>query len=285
MIGANRFMLMFLLVSPTGLSAQQADVTFFVIGKHASFEQEETGGLQPVDFSFFSEIFLSANGDASDAVLTLPTGARFKYRDLRGVEGGERDNLLLVSGKRRYPSFAELQHDYPDGQYTISFETPGGRVNNASLVFTGNALPEAPRILPRQAGKPVCSVVDPSLPLTVYWSPFVAGTSDSQGILDDLVFVILTDDEGHRVAHSGRPFEGQPYLTYQARSFEIPVGTMEAGRAYRLTVEHAILDDTRFVSDIPAMTTRAVTTGISFKTAANDVDAADCHPANRGEVD
>ena len=39
--------------------AQNADVTFFVIGKHANFSQDASGQRQSIDYSFFSEVFLT----------------------------------------------------------------------------------------------------------------------------------------------------------------------------------------------------------------------------------
>jgi hypothetical protein len=259
---------MLLLIGVPSLEAQQADVTFFVIGKHASFEQDASGALHPVDFSFFSEIFLTADGDASGGVLVLPTGEAVSYSDQRQVEGGERDNLLLVRGKRRYANFTDLQADFPDGEYRISFATPSGSVATARLLFTGNSLPDPPRILPSQDGRPVCTTVDPAMDLQVRWSPFDEGGPDPNGVLDDLVFVILTRDDGMRVAHSGRPFENRPFLTYAAKEFTIPAGSLERDREYSLSVEHAILDDTRRYRGVPAMTTRAVTTRMAISTAS-----------------
>ena len=63
--------------------AQQEDVTFFVVGKHANFDQLPNGDLEPVDFSFFSEIFLTADGDADNAFMNMPTGERIRFRDQR----------------------------------------------------------------------------------------------------------------------------------------------------------------------------------------------------------
>jgi hypothetical protein len=250
------------------LQAQQADVTFFVIGKHASYQQDVGGELQAVDYSFFAEIFLADGGDASNGRLTLPTGAEFAFADQRQAEGGKRDDVLRVSGRRRYASFAELQADHPDGEYRVSFDTPSGSVHDAKLRFTGGPLPQPPAIRLSQAGARVCSIVDPTRDLQVRWSPFAEGGPDPNGLLDDPIFVILTRDDGMRVAHSGRPFENRPFLTYAAKEFTIPAGSLERDRDYSLSVEHAILDDTRRYRGVPAMTTRAVTTRVAISTAA-----------------
>lgn len=259
--------LLLLLASVAGLRAQQADVTFFVIGKHASYSQDVASRLNPLDYSFFAEIFLSRNGDASSARLILPTGVETAFADQRQAQGGKRDNILLVSGRERYGSFAALQADYPDGEYQISFATPSGPVRSAKLLFRGDSLPMAPRIALSQDGAAVCALVDPARDLRVSWSRFAEGGPDPDGVLDDLIFVILTDEDGTRVAHSGRPFENTPFLNYSAEEFIIPAGRMESARNYSLSVEHAILDDTRIYRGVPAMTTRAVTTKLALSTA------------------
>lgn len=253
-----------LLASASQLRAQEADVTFFVIGKHASFNQDASGQRTPVDFSFFAEVFLSQGGDASKGIMTLPTGEAVAFVDYRQVEGGERDNILKITGKERYASFVDLQADYPDGEYQISFDTPGGSIQAARLLFRGDSLPQAPEIMLSQEGTTICPVVDPARDLRVTWSPFEQGGPDPEGLIDDLIFVILTDEEGIRLAHSGRPFENKPYLTYSSEEFTIPAGIILQGHTYSLTVEHAILDDTRVYSGIQAMTTRAVTTKLNI---------------------
>ncbi|MDZ4729639.1 MAG: hypothetical protein SH820_06830 [Xanthomonadales bacterium] len=268
----SRSSLFILMVIASPLQAQQDDITFFVIGKHASYSQDDSGEQTPVDFSFFAEIFLSQDGDASNGRMTLPGGEDIPFVDYRQVEGGERDNLLKITGKERYADFAALQADFPDGEYQISFNTPSGPVQEAKLLFRGDSLPQAPLIILSQGGSRTCSSIDPNQDLQVTWSRFDEGGADPNGLLDDLIFVILTNEDGIRIAHSGRPFENKPFLTYASDKFIIPADILAAGHIYALTVEHAILDDTRTYSGIIAMTTRAVTTKMSVSTLSGTAD-------------
>ena len=244
--------------------AQSADVTFFVIGKHANFDHAVAGKPQPVDFSFFSEIFLTAAGDAERATLEFPTGEVQPYRDMRTAEGGARDNLLLVSGEDRFTEAEELAERYPDGDYLVQFGTPSGDVA-ARLTFQPRPLPRAPLITLQQGGRE-CEVFSPGSDLAVTWSAFEHGRSDPNGILDDLIFVILTNEEGIRVAHSGRPFENRPYLTYASDGYVIDGTVLEPQQSYELSVEHALLDDTTEFDGVPGFTTRAVTTKRTVRT-------------------
>lgn len=246
------------LLGAHGAAAQSNDVTFFVIGKHANFAHVGDDDPAPVDFSFFSEIFLTGGGDASEATLTFPTGEIQPFNDMRVAEGGDRDNLLLVSGEDRFTRGSDLTERYPDGDYTVSFATPSGDVA-ALLTFQPRPLPPAPRVTVRQEGR-TCDRFDAGKDLVISWSDFDTGRSDPNEILDDLIFVILTNADGERIAHSGRPFENRPYLTYASTEFRIDQAVLEPGASYTLSVEHALLDDTAAFDGVPGFTTRAVTT-------------------------
>jgi hypothetical protein len=256
--------------------AQQEDVTFFVIGKHANVQQHASGQQTPVDFSFFAEIFLTAGGDAADATLRFPTGELVDYRDMREAEGGTRDNVFLVSGEDRFTGYRDLQNRYPDGAYRVSFKTPSGDVDGR-LVFEERPLPAAPDVRVGQEDTARCRALAPGIDANVRWQPFAEGRVDPNGILDDLVFVILTNSEGVRVAHSGRPFEARPYLTWSDDAFTIDGDVLAAGETYTLSVEHALLDDTIRIGGVPAFTTRAVTTKMTLP-VRND-GAENCEPA------
>lgn len=264
-----------LLLTAATCGAQQSDVTFFVIGKHANYRQLSPTQREAVDYSFFSEIFLTEKGDARNASLEFPTGERVLYRDMRRAEGGDRDNLLLVSGEDRFDHFDALQARYPDGRYRVSFDTPSGSVGNGELVFQRRPLPAPPEVIVSQDDKLNCTRFAPGTDTTVRWAPFGDGRADRNGILDDLVFVILTDENGRRVAHSGRPFSGGRYLTYADDEFIIPGGALKPDAAYTLSVEHAVLDDTTRQSGVTAFTTRAVTTKVELRTAASSAQGCD----------
>lgn len=251
----------------TSAAAQGDDVTFFVIGKHANYRQEQSGMRTVVDYSFFSEIFLTSGGDAQHATLTFPTGENVLFTDMRNATGGERDNILLFSGPDRFTRLEDLQRRYPDGVYKVSFDTPGGNVDGEPLAFDNRGLPEPPLINIGEG----CEQLVPGQDTRITWGDFLQGRADRNGILDDLVFVILTDATGTRVARSGRPFEGKPYLTYRDTGFTIDGEVIKPDAVYTLSVEHAILDDTTRTGGVPAFTTRAVTTKLEITSGSADL--------------
>jgi hypothetical protein len=262
------------------LLAQQHDVTFFVIGKHANYSQNASGDRRAVDYSFFSEIFLTKDGDAIKAALTFPTGERVEYTDMRAAAGGGQDNILLYSGPDRFTELAAMQRRYPDGAYQVSFDAPSGNVVDARLLFENRGLPKPPVVRVAQGQKNNCAKLVPNADALVTWGSFEQGAADENGILDDLVFVILTDANGIRVAHSGRPFEGKPYLTFAASGFTISGQSIDANQNYTLSVEHAILDDTTLLGGVPAFTTRAVTTKLNITTGPLEMKSCQTAESN-----
>jgi len=273
MIGARILVILLASLVFGSATAQQHDVTFFVIGKHANYEQDLSGTKSPVDFSFFSEIFLTADGSAENPTLRFPSGERVAFQDMRNADGGSQDNIFLISGEHRPSSYGELLQRYPDGNYQISFVTPSGAVQNGNLNFKARPLPTAPTISVHQNDQSDCRLLAPGVDAIVTWSAFSNGRKDPNGILDDLIFVILTDASGNRVAHSGRPFEGNPYLTFASERFVIDADVLKPNQTYILSVEHALLDDTTRFDSVPAFTTRAVTTKLTFSTASSTESA------------
>ena len=257
-------------------SAQNEDVTFFVIGKHANFSQQITGERIPIDYSFFSEVFMTADGNADNASLTLPTGERIEFEDMRDAKDGSRDNILLVAGEDRFARLSDLQARYPDGKFSVSFDTPSGDADAVVLEFDNRGLPTPPKISISQAGKSNCVGLLPGVDAVIHWDAFEEGRVDPHGILDDLIFVILTDARGNRVAHSGRPLEGTPYLSFAAQSHVIDGGSLQPDQNYTLSVEHAMLDDTARFDNVPAFTTRAATTKLEISSFASSADKAEC---------
>ncbi len=256
--------------------AQNADVTFFVIGKHANFSQDASGQRQSIDYSFFSEVFLTNDGDASQATLMLPTGELIDFKDMRDADDGSRDNILLVSGADRFTKLADLQDRYPDGNFTVSFRTPSGDVDSVVLKFDNRGLPTPPKVSISQDNTAECSRLMPGVDATVSWGSFDGGKTDPNGILDDLIFVILTDADGNRVDHSGRPFEGKPYLTFATDTHVINGAALKPDQTYTLSVEHAILDDTTRFDSVPAFTTRASTTKVEISTFGANSEQTIC---------
>lgn len=256
------------------------DITFIVAGKTANYRQSDGGAIRALNYHFFAEIFLTPEGKVTDAQLSIPGNNR---EQLVFTNGGY---ALEVHGGR-YPTEQELELNYPDGSYLFQYSSPStGRVNQSvNLANTKpgeSSLPPAPVIALFQAGRPVAPhSINPSMDLRVSWSPFRTGRADPNGIMDDLVFVIVGDCGGTRRVHSGRPYEGTSYLTYADKHFTIPAGQLLSENVYQMAVEHAMLD-TSTDRGVVAFATHATTTFLDITTTGTAPEGSACHRVTRG---
>ena len=253
--------------------AQQSDITFIVAGKTSNHRQDSVGQVETLNYHFFAEIFLQPNGIASPASISPPLSNQ-------PVDFSDSGYALEMHGGR-YKTEQELESNYPDGKYVFHYTSPSiGSVDQAVVMENtrtqGSGLPAAPKIFLSQDGQNVSpDQIDPNLDLEVTWSDFSEGRQDPLGIMDDLLFVIMANCEGERIAHSGRPFENTPFLTFADESYVISAAVMQPENAYQLSVEHAILD-TSIEHDVPAFATFATTTFLDLKTTGSASDGSSC---------
>ena len=253
--------------------AQQTDITFIVAGKTSNHRQQLDGRVETLNYHFFAEIFLQPDGIAAPASISPPLSAG----PIAFNDGG----YALEMHGGRYKTEAELERNYPDGDYVFHYTTPSIGSVSQTVVMTnhriaGSGLPAAPRIYLSQAGNAVApDHIDPDVDLRVSWSEFAEGRQDPLEIMDDLLFVIMADCEGERIAHSGRPFENTPFLTYADESFVIDAAILHPGNAYQLSVEHAILN-TSIEHGVPAFATFATTTFLDLKTSGIATGTSAC---------
>lgn len=257
-------------------TAEQKDITFIVAGKTSNHRQKEDGIVQVLNFHFFAEIFLKPKGEVTLASLLTPLS-----------EGGFEDSgYALEMHGGRYRTEQELEEFYPDGNYEFRYSSPStGRVSQVVKMGNPNSgvsgLPATPHIFLSQNDKPVLpSRIDPGLDLKVTWSEFSDGGADPQGIMDDLLFVILGDCEGVRQAHSGRPFENTPYLTYADKDFTIEAERLLPENVYQLSVEHAVLD-TAIEHGVTAFSTFATTTFLKLHTTGTAAPGEACQSVRK----
>lgn len=260
--------------SSAGSLQGQADyVSFLVMGKTTNHRQATSGDLSLLNYHFFAEIFPKhGEGEVTEALLRFPDGRPQTFEDLGYV--------LEVHGGR-YDNEEDLDALYPNGDYSFAFATPGGRVNDRVLSIRGTGegasrIPAAPRITLSQRGGVVSPrTIRSNEDLEVTWSPFRAGERDPNGIVDDLIFVVVADCHGERIEHSGRPFEGAHFLTFETSRYVVPAQRLEPGRPYQMSVEHAKVDTSR-EDGIVGLVTYASTTFLDFRTTGAADGASAC---------
>lgn len=272
--------------------AQQEHVSFLVMGKTTNHRQsDEVPGAKPtlLNFHFFAEIFVKDGGAVSGATLSFPDGRVQEFEDLgfvQEVHGG------------RYDRESELDRSYPNGDYTFRFETPGGVDAGRVLSVRGTGegrsrIPRAVVVTLSQDGREVSpNAVDPGEDLEITWSEFDTGASDPNGIVDDLLFAVVGNCHGEKIVHSGRPFEGTPYLTYETKRYVVASEKLAPGEPHQLFVEHARVD-TSEEDGVVGLVTYAATTFLDFHTTGTasgpvcppSMPKMDAGQTDRGEPD
>jgi hypothetical protein len=237
-------------------------VSFLVMGKTTNHRQSETGDPRLLNYHFFAEIFVREGGRVTDASLLFPGG------EAQPFENGS--SVLELHGGR-FAEEAALDRAYPEGAYSLRFLTPEGPIRDRRLLLRGSRIPKAPRITFAQEGNTASPrSVDPAKDLTIHWSELESDGPDPNGILDDLIFVVVGNCHAERVVHSGRPFEGTPFLTFRAKAYTIPAGTLAPGEHHQMFVEHAAVDTSR-ENGIVGLVTYASTTFLDFETVGTPV--------------
>jgi len=266
--------------STTPAASPGDNVSFFVIGKTWHFQQDSSGVHGPNDVHYFAEIFSKAGGHVSDGSMRLlAPGAEpipFDHESDNGAVLHARDGKIHLN-------VADLDAELPNGDYAFSFRTPTGDVTDFAVSFgtVGSVtdLPPPPTIQLAQGGAAANpQTVRAGEDLQISWTPFATGRADPNGIVDDLIFVMLEDCRGNRVYHSGRPLQtpnplvepGKPsasWLTYTATQTTVPGAGLTPGMSYRLEVEIAKLMDTDRRDGVVGMSTYAATTHLNIQTA------------------
>ncbi len=243
------------------------DVLFLVLGKMALYDQSPTGELTLRNHHFVAEIMPKAGRKIVSGSLTSTANPR------EVLSFAPEGNAFLAHGARVMDP-VELHQLHPDGDYVFSYQTESGRLEAQPLTLTKRStideMPAAAAVTLSQNGvSATTAAVDSATDLAVAWEPMPGNTRMPDSDLDDLVFVLAFDCFGKNVAHSGRPYQGSPYLTYADSRYVIPAANLKPGLNYTLIVEQATADVDIF-RGVPGIATYATLTFVEFKTAGGN---------------
>jgi hypothetical protein len=165
---------------------------------------------------------------------------------------------------------AELHQAHPDGDYIFSYETQSGSMDrqpiNLARRDTIEQMPLSATVTLSQNGLLTLPAdIDSDIDLTLAWEPMAGNTRVAASDLDDLIFVLVFDCFGNNISHSGRPYQGGPYLTYEDSQYVVGAGSLQPGQKYTAIVEQATADVTIF-QGVPGIATYATLTFVEFRT-------------------
>jgi hypothetical protein len=239
------------------------DVLFLVLGKMSLYDQSAAGDLTLRNHHFVAEIMpkegrkiesgtLTSGNNASEVLTFEPEGTAFLAHGAR------------VTNPR-------ILHDrHPDGTYVFSYETQSGRMDAQEVSLqrrsTTDDMPGGASVAMTQNGVTVnVGLVDYQSDLKLSWETMPGNKRVASSDLDDLVFVLVFDCFGNNVAHSGRPYQGGPYLSYKDTKYLVPSTSLNPGMTYTAIVEQATADVAIF-EGVPAISTYATLTFLKFST-------------------
>ena len=252
-----------------GMAAQAGDVRFTLLEKGASYEMDEAGELHLVRIEFVSETILSDGGAIVDGTITQ-AGSATPVFELKASEA------FFNRYANSYADFSALDKAHPNTGYVVNIRGRSSRIEDLSLVFDGPEgevqFPDPIRITLQQDNTDAgFTRVDPDKDLHLVWSEFSKGAADPRGILDDLVFAIVSDCHGNSVSRSGIPLVMPEYLTFRADKHVIPADSLQPGLTHEVTVIHVNGVDTRQAGDTIAMVSYNATTKMQFRTTGEAV--------------
>ena len=246
------------------VSPVAADVLFLVLGKMSLYDQSPEGEISLRDHHFVAEIMPKAGREIISGTLTSasdPTQV-FDFQP----EG----NAFLAHGAR-VMNPQELHQLHPDGDYIFSYETQSGRMQGQAINLakrdTIAQMPLPAAVSLRQDGQVASSQgINPDSALTLAWESMPGNTRIATSDLDDLIFVLVFDCFGNNIAHSGRPYQGGPYLTYQDSEYVVDGANLNPGLKYTAIVEQATADVSIY-QGVPGIATYATLTFVDFQTS------------------
>mgnify|MGYP003653449790 CR=1 FL=1 len=262
--------------SKDDISPVAEDVLFLVLGKMSIYIQDLNGGHTLRDHHFVAEIMPNETGEILRGKLTSADNPNLN------IPFNPEGRQFLAHGERVIVA-EELHQRHPDGTYLFSYKTRSGEMKNQPLTLkrrdTTDVMPQPATLGLSQNANIISAVeVNPEADLTVSWTPMKGNMKSPNSELADLIFVLGFDCFGNNIAHSGRPYQGTPYLTYEDSSFTIPADDLKPGITYSLIVEQATADVETF-QGVPGITTYATLTFLDAQTIGEANDDGKC-PTN-----
>lgn len=240
------------------------DVLFVVLGKMSLYDQETTGALSLRNHHFVAEIMPKAGRKIVSGTLTNSADMS------QSIQFDPEGSAFLAHGARA-SSPGELHQLHPDGEYIFSYQTQSGRMEAQALELrkraTIDGMPAPARVFAKQSGLTTASApIDADVDLELSWESMPGNTKAPASELADLIFVLAFDCFGNNVAHSGRPYQGGRYLTYEDSEYVIPSAALLPGLNYTVIVEQATAD-VESTLGVPGIATYATLTFLKFRTS------------------
>lgn len=263
---------------------ENRDVSFYVMVKSANYAQDAEDNLTFLNNHMFSEIFIEDGVELSNVSLT-----RLENADMP-MSYVKRDHDYYMEGGH-FDSVAELDAAFPNGDYRFKFDMQGRTIDSTMNIAGPDGktdIPDPITITFHQDGNKVRPTsIDPLKQLTIRWSDYSNGRNDPNGIVDDMIFVVMADCHGERITHTGLPFQGA-YTKWDTAEVVVEAEFLQTGHPYSIFVEFPHVVDSSVKNGVPGFTSYATATYMDVVTSGPDTSAtcpADKVPMDTGQTD
>lgn len=267
-------------VSPLKLDASSVadDVLFLVLGKMSLYDQNSDGEIALKNHHFVAEIMPKKGRKIIGGTLTSEI-------DPNKILTFNSEGIAFLAHGERVLDPEELHENHPDGVYLFDYETQSGVMKAQRVVLTRRStidqMPDAAKVsVTQNAEKVAFNSINPDLDLHLSWEAMPGNTKLENSDLADLIFVLGFNCRGENIAHSGRPYQGGKYLTYEDSGFVIPATSLYAGIDYTVIVEQATAD-VDIYKGVPAIATYATLTFIKIQTVGQAASGEQCPDASK----
>ncbi|MBT7951140.1 MAG: hypothetical protein HN764_05925 [Gammaproteobacteria bacterium] len=253
-----------LLLLSVVFSVAANDVKFTLLEKSKSYEMDESGKLKLLKNEFVSETILSKDGAIVEGILKRADNEETIFELIAS-------DSFFNRYANSYADFVALDKAHPNTDYLINITGKTSTISDLKLSLNGPEgevqVPDPIRIsLVQEQNVVAVTEVDADKDLQLVWSSFSKGAVDPNGILNDLIFALVSDCHGNSVSRSGIPFIMPEYLTYEAEQHLVPAEKLQPGLGYIVIVIHVNGVDTAKTGETTAMATYNTSTKMRFQT-------------------
>lgn len=235
----------------------EGGVEFFGLGKFAYYDQTSSAVPQLAnEEAFEAEVFLEASTPHSVAGATLTFPDQSPHPLARDDEGD-----TWWGAASPFADQIALDAAFPNGTYTLTIDLASGEAKAASLPITGDAYPQAPRIVNYEAAQAINSAET----FTFTWDAFPGAGPD------DFIIVGIEDPPGDELIYES------DFLPSTTTSFAIPGGILQPGQTYRAWILFAnvVATDTDAFSEVSGLGMYGSETRLEIQTGVETLAAGE----------
>ena len=169
------------------------------------------------------------------------------------------------------PNFSSRQalfNQYSGNTFNFDMTYADGTEQQHTIPLVDAPHPPPTRLSIFQDGTQISHLeIDPALDFSVRWTDFSECNEDPNGILNDVVSIMVdVCGDGKHLYKTGVPEVNPDYLTFKDKEAIVPAGTLEEGKWYWLNGEFSNVAYTSTMDSAPAVSSNMTATFLNIRT-------------------